>query len=346
MAFEEGFNHADGNRRHKTVAHVLYVVVLAVVFLNGAGNVFLKSTLVRTALCGMLPVDVRIILLAVLRRMRKGNVDALALDVHNGVECGGGKIIGEQVFQTVATHNAATVVEDRESRVEVGVIAEHEFHKFTVVSEVLEERRVGGETDVRTVLLLRICVNIIHQITALKRNFVHLAVSDRTCNEAFAQGVYGFQTHTVQSYGSGKYRRVVLTPCVQLRHGGHETSQGNATSVVANGTRGVVGNVHLNALTETFVKFVYRIVDGFLQQHVDTIIGMRTIAQATDIHTGAQADVIHVFEVAYFTFVVIDGGGDGGFHGKGERGNGKGERRKERGERRNLRVSESSAKFT
>jgi hypothetical protein len=37
--------------------------------------------------------------------------------------------------------------------------------------------------------------------------------------------------------------------------------------------------------------------------------------------------------MAYFTFVVIDGGGYRGFHGKGERGNGKGERRKEKGEK-------------
>ena len=46
LALEEGLDDADGHGGHEAVAHVLHVVVLAEVFLDGAGYVFLECALV------------------------------------------------------------------------------------------------------------------------------------------------------------------------------------------------------------------------------------------------------------------------------------------------------------
>ena len=94
---------------------------------------------------------------------------------------------------------------------------------------------------------------------------MHLTVAYRAGYEALTQGIDGFKADPVESHRGCKYRRIVFPPRIELRNGRHQASEGNASAIVANGTGGVVRNVHLDALTEAFVKFVDRIVDGFLE---------------------------------------------------------------------------------
>ena len=78
LALEERFDHTDGDGGHEAVAHVLHVEVLAEIFLDGAGDVFLEGTLVGAALRGVLAVDERVIFLTILLRMGEGDVDTRA----------------------------------------------------------------------------------------------------------------------------------------------------------------------------------------------------------------------------------------------------------------------------
>ena len=233
LALKHRLYHAHGNRRHEAVAHVLHVEVLVEIFLDGAGNVLLERALVRAALRGVLPVYERVVFLAILRRVGEGNVYALAFEVHDGVKPGGGHIVGEQVFEAVAADDAAAVVIDGKSRVEVGVVAEHRLHKLAAEAEVAEEFRVRLEIDVRAVFLLRVCVHVAHEHAALKGGFVHLAVAVGAGDELAAQGVHGFQAHAVQTHAGGEYGSVVFRAGVEFRHGVHEAAQGNAAPVVA-----------------------------------------------------------------------------------------------------------------
>ena len=59
LTLEHRFLHVDGDSRHDTVSDIYIVEVLARIFLDGFGDVFLESTLVRTTLCGVLAVDKR-----------------------------------------------------------------------------------------------------------------------------------------------------------------------------------------------------------------------------------------------------------------------------------------------
>ena len=72
----------------------------------------LEGTLVRSTLCRVLSVDVGIIFFAILGSMCKRTVDSLALNVDDGVERRGSKVIRQEVFKTVSAYDAAPVLEN------------------------------------------------------------------------------------------------------------------------------------------------------------------------------------------------------------------------------------------
>ena len=170
---------------------------------------------------------------------------------------------------------------------------------------VLEEFGVGLEVDVRAVFLLAVRFGIADECAAFEYGFVHTSVAVAACDEAAAEGVDGFQTYAVHTYGSGEYGGVVLTARVEFRHGVYQFAQGDAASVVAHFGGAVVGDIHLNTLAETFVELVDRVVDGFLEQDVYTIFGVRAITEAADVHTGAAADMLHALKGADILFGII-----------------------------------------
>ena len=61
----------------------------------------LEGTLMGAALCGMLSVDKRVILLTILIRVGKGNLDILALQMDDRIEAIVGHAIVQQVFESM-----------------------------------------------------------------------------------------------------------------------------------------------------------------------------------------------------------------------------------------------------
>ena len=123
LALKHRLFHVYGNGSHKAVAYVGELVVLAEELLYGARYVLLEGALVGAALCGVLSVDKRVILLAILVGMRKGYLYVLALDMYDGVKRVGGHGVGKEVGKTIARQDAMTVVHDGKTRVEVGIVA-------------------------------------------------------------------------------------------------------------------------------------------------------------------------------------------------------------------------------
>ena len=200
LTLKERFNHSDGDGCHKAVANVLHVVALAEVFLDGAGDVFLEGTLVRTALGRVLSVDEGIVFFAILRGMGEGDVNAVAREVHHGIEAGCRHVVVEEVFQTVTAHDAPSVVEYGEARVEVGVVAQHVLHELAVELVVLEEFGIGFEVDVGAVFLLCVGLYVLHKASFFKHGFVHASVAETAGREMLGEGVHGFQTYAVHTY--------------------------------------------------------------------------------------------------------------------------------------------------
>ena len=83
-------------------------------------------------------------------------------------------------------------------------------------TEVREERLVGLEEDIGSVLLLRCLLHVADEAALLERHLAHLPVAATARHEAAAQSVHCFQTHAVHAHGGGEDGGVVLRSRVQL----------------------------------------------------------------------------------------------------------------------------------
>ena len=114
---------------------------------------FLEGTLVRAPLGRMLSVDERIIFLPVLSRVGKGYFYVFSFQVDDRIEPVVGHIVVQQVYQTVAGMDAASVEHDGQSRVQVRIVAQHRFDEFGTERIVLEQSTVRFEIDESSVFV-------------------------------------------------------------------------------------------------------------------------------------------------------------------------------------------------
>ena len=137
LTLEDGFLHIDGNGSNNTRTNVT-ILVLAKELLDGLGNMLLESTLMGTALCGVLTVDKAVVLLTVLVGMGKGYLDVVTLQMDNGVEGVIGHAVFQQVLQAVARQDAPTIIHNSQPCIQVGVVTQHVLHDVVVEGVVLE----------------------------------------------------------------------------------------------------------------------------------------------------------------------------------------------------------------
>ena len=266
------------------------------------------------ALRGVLSVDEGVILLAVLVGVCKGYLYVLTLHVYDGVKRVGGHRVGEQVSQAVAREDAPTVVHDGESGVEIGVVAQHRLHEVVVERVTDEQCRVGFEEDVGAVLVGRVLGDVRCQVAALELERTHLAVAIRLHLEVCREGVHRLHTHAVQTHALLERLRVVLAAGVEHTDCLNELALRYATTIVAHRHTQTVVDVYLYALAGVHLELVDRVVDDLLQQHIDTVLGQLSVAQATDIHTWTCTHVLHVGEVAYVVVGILNCGLNVFFH--------------------------------
>ena len=301
------FDDTNGNGGDKAVAHILHIVVFAEILLDGARDVLLKCTLVRTALSGVLAVDKGIVFLTILAGVGKSDVQIFVAQVHDGVQPLGGHVVGEQIFQTVTRDGAAAVDEDGKTGVEVGVVAQHRFDKFGVETIAGKEGGIGLKEDVSTVFFLGGTAIILNQPTGFKDGFTILPLAVAARHKTGGEGVDGFQTHAVQSDGGRVLVAVVLSTGVQLRNGFNQAARRNASTIVANGGGEVVGDVYFYFFAKPGVELVDAVVDALFEQDVNAVLGMRSVSQAPDVHARTHTDVGHIVEVADGIVAIIGG---------------------------------------
>ena len=298
LALKHRFLHVDGNGRHDAVSDIAVFEVLVVELLDGLGNVLLERALMGAALRGVLSVYERIVLLAILVGMGKGYLDVLALHVDDGIHGVGGHGIGEQVFQTVARKDASPVVHDGQTRIKIGIVAQHRLHEIIMETVVFEQCVVGFKEDIGAALIGSFLGYVGDEFTALKLCRAHFAVAIGTHLEARTQEVDGLDAHTIHSHGFLERLRVVFTAGIQLADGLYHLLLRNATSVVAERHPKVVLDINLDALAFVHAELIDRVVNGFLEQHIDTVFGMGAVTQSANIHTGTGADMLNVGEMA------------------------------------------------
>ena len=199
LTLEHRFFHVDGYGSHQSVAYVAIFEVLLIKFLYRLSNMFLESTLMGSALSGVLTVHERMVLLAILVGMSEGNLYVLALEVDDRIDAVVGHGVVEQVFQTMATQDAAPVVHYRKPRVQISIVAEHCLDDVVVELIVQEQRVVGLEIDVCTVFVFGVFSLVAGDISFCKSGHAHLSVAIGTDLKVRTECINSLNSNTVQS---------------------------------------------------------------------------------------------------------------------------------------------------
>ena len=292
LVLEDRVGDLDRNGRDDRRADVRGVVVLVVEFLDRLGDGGAQGRLVRAALRGVLAVDERVVALAVARAVGDHHLDVLPREVDGRVERVLGHVVVHEVQQTVFRNVALAVEIERQTQVQVAVIADFLLDVFEVVGIFAENLLVDAVRDERAVLLVDAALPpVAHFETLGEGHRTGLAVADRTGRKLFGKHVHGLDAHTVQAHGLLEGVASVLAARVHLPDGRRERLEGDAAAVVAH-RNDVVGQRDVDLPARAHDEFVDRVVHDLLDQHVERLVGLRTVAHHADVHAGAQADVL------------------------------------------------------
>ena len=230
-----------------------------------------ESTLMGSALRGMLAIDERIIFFAILVGMGEGNLDIIALQMDDGIEGIAGHTVFQQILQTMTRENATTIIHDDQSRIQIGIVAQHVFHNLIVELIVVEHRCVGLEIDIGAVLILCRFCDIAGQFATLESRLAHLTITITMHLEMRTQRIHSLHTHTIQSDRLLESLRIKLSAGVQDTDGIDELTLRDASTIVAHRNAMIILNVHLNTVACLHLELVDRVVEHLFQQHIDAV---------------------------------------------------------------------------
>ena len=291
LGFENRFLDAHGNGSHDAVAHVGSVVFLLEVVAHALHQALAECRLVGTALGGVLAVHETEVVLAFLVGVRDGELDVLALAVDDRVADGVVGAAVEQVQEPVRAVVILAVHHQREPVVQVGVVPDLLFHVGGEEPEVLEQVVIGLEVDFGAVFLGGGGnLEVLHQNALAELGALYLAVAETLYDKLGRKGVHRLGTHTVHAHRLLEGFGIVLAARIHLRHAVDDLLERDAAAVVAHAAA-VVFHVDFNLLARAHGELVDGVVDNFLREHVDAVVGALSVAQLADVHTGAEPNV-------------------------------------------------------
>ena len=320
LRLEDRVLELDRHGADEALAHVVAVELrLGRILVDGLEDAFAEGGEVRAAVVGELAVDEREVLLREAVRVGEGELERLVAEVERLVELLELDFVVEQVQQAVLGAEGDAVVDDREAGVEVGVEADAPFDVLRVEFVAAEDLRIGLEHHLRAVALVRPALRLLDDRAALEAHLGVAAVAHGAGLETRGEGVDGLGADAVHADGELEDVVVELAARVHVGDAGLELAERDAAAVVAAGDDAAVER-DLHALAEARDEFVDRVVDDFLEEHVDAVVVVVAVAEAADVHAGPQSDVFERGELLDRVLVVdaLSGGGLAGFcHGGG-----------------------------
>ena len=197
----------------------------------------------------------------------------------------------EQVQEPVRAVVILAVHHEREPVVQVGVVPDLLFHVGGEEPEVLEQVVIGLEVDFGAVFLGGGGnLEVLHQNALAELGALYLAVAETLYDKLCRERVHRLGTHAVHAHRLLEGFGVVLAARIHLRHAVDDLLERDAAAVVAHAAA-VVFHVDFNLLARAHGELVDGVVDNFLREHVDAVVGALPVAQLTDVHTGAEPNV-------------------------------------------------------
>src|SRR5262249_15001694 len=97
---------------------------------------------------------------------------------------------------------------------------------------------------------------------------------------------------------------VIFGAGIDLGNAVDNFAKGNAAAEIADGNA-ITLDPNLDFLAVAHDEFIDGVIDHFLQEDIAAIVGIGAVADAANIHAGAQADVLEGGEGFDFALVVI-----------------------------------------
>ena len=242
----------------------------------------------------MLTIDKRIVFLAVLVGVSDYTFNHVAFQVYGLIQRVVGHVFLYKVAQAVARTKLATVVNQRETGVEERIVFHHHLNKIVAEGIAYKNRVVGLKSNERAVLSIGFRFHysaFFHHLATLKACVGGHPVTPRLHVAPLAQGIGGFQAHTIHTH------RALIVLCVELTAGVH--GGGGTGDILQRYAAAIVANAHLAVLHGEFdyvavagSVLVDGVVERFLEQHIYAVVVLRTVTQLTYIHTRSAPDVL------------------------------------------------------
>ena len=210
----------------------------------------------------------------------------------------------EQVEQAVFRQEHLAVQVQAEPGVQVGVAPQPLLDVLRVEPVTGKALLVREEFDERPVLFAGVAFALLHQQAAGEHRGLGAAVAEGGDREAGGQGVHRLGAHAVQAHRELEHLGVVLGAGIDHGHALHHLAQWNAAAVVAHPAEAVLTDVDVDALAKAHDVLVDRVVQDLLEQDVDAVVRVGTVAEATDVHARPLADVLQRTERLDLGFVV------------------------------------------
>ena len=315
LGFKNGFLDLDANGGADGGADIDRIKILFEEILNGLGEGLAEGGEVGAAHGGVLAIDEGVVILAVGVVVGKGDFDVLVLQVGDRVKRFAVEFVFEEIAETVLGFEFFTVVEEGEAAVEVGVVPEHILDVIVAEAALAEDFGVGIEAEFGAGAGVFGCglvaFVLARDLAAGKLYGAGFAFAKGLNGELGGEGVDGFDANSVEADGFLEGLGIVFRAGVDFGGAVLEFAEGDAAPVVAHVNVGAV-DIDLNCFAVPHDEFVDGVVDDFLQENVDAVIGGSAVPEFPDIHTGAEADVRLPVEGFDAVFVVFFGHGNGG----------------------------------
>ena len=170
-------------------------------------------------------------------------------------------------------------------------------------STCFEDFRVGLETDEGAVRFGGLALLFVLELALLEAGFDELALAEAADEEFLREGVDGFGADAVEADAELEDVVVVLGAGVDLGDAVHDFAQRDAAAEIADGD-GFVLDGDLDFLAGAHDEFVNGVINDLLEQDVAAVVVMGAVADAADVHAGAQPDVLQRGERLDFALVI------------------------------------------
>lgn len=317
LGFKDGVLESDSDGAGHRFADVIAVVFSLSVLVYALKEAFTEGGEVGTAVGGELAIDEGVEGFVVAGGMCEGDFDCFRAVVEGGIQAFAADFLEEEVGQAAGGGDRFTVKEEGEAGMEAGVEAEAAFDEVWEEGSLWEDIRVGFEFDEGTVFLVRaLTVEAAEELAAGEFGAGEFSVAVGLDEEAAGECVNGLGADAVESDGELEDVVVIFGAGIDEGNALDDFAEGDSAAEIADRDAGSVD------MDEDFAAVAHNelidgVIDNFLQEDIDSVVVLGTVADSADIHSGSFSDMFEGRKGLDFAFVV-DGGIFSGHGGEQE----------------------------